>query len=193
MRQALLRKAAAVAILVALCMAVLLGIVAPAVTGYLENRSAILLAQERLERIGARLIDPDSLRARRAALEAIPDQTTGLLKVGAEGEIAGRVENHLRTFLNSRGAEVLLVRPVGTLANDEGVRFARAHISLQLPRSQVLQVISALEAGPPSVFFETARLRPSDRRRGEQSTGALELTGTIRVYVDLSEQSRDRS
>jgi len=186
MSAAVLKRAGAVTILAGVILIIVVVIVGPFLTTVISNRAAIVSIRQRIEEVAGLRIDPASLAMRRASLEAKPHSGAGLLKVDNESEVPERLNAYLRTVLQVRDPDFQPVRSVSPATDEEGTRVVRANITLQIPQDSLLKILTSLETGEPTLFVEAIRLRQSDGRKGIRRSGYLDLTGTVRVYLDLS-------
>lgn len=192
MTKPLLQRWIPVMILTAACGLGLAGFAWSLIATAVENHTAIMATRQRLDELTTRRIDPAALASHRARLEAVSAREAGLLTVPAEAEASGRLEASLRTVLQARGAQLMLMRQAGPVADENGAKALRMSISLRIPEDQIIQVLANLEAGPPVVFFEEIHLhRPESTSNAD--AGRLELKGTIRVYLDVIGHQERRS
>lgn len=180
-----IRRIVALAVLVILGWIVMAGMLWPIAQLFIDNRIEIATAQARLDDLRARRIDPAALEARRKALEAVSDPQAGLLAAPNEVDAASRLDTLIRNTARTHGADVLGIRAAPAIT-DVGVRALRATLHLRVPEDNLIRLVNALENGTPALFFESLQLRRLDNAQSAEGGLRIELTGTMRVYLENS-------
>lgn len=190
MNRAMLSRSAALALAAVVLIILAAGLVVPTIDGFLETRAGILAAQARLEQLIRRRLDAKAVEAYRQELDALPADQSGLLSVAANEDASVLLEIYLREALETHGGDITSVRTVSSTM-EGGLRVLRATLTGHIPDHEAFNMVRTLEFGTPSVFFETFRLqRFGDFGSGEEKR-QLELSATMRVYLDPPQERKD--
>lgn len=161
------------------------GLAWPTSRSFLDRHSQIATAQSRLSDV----LDRKRLLAPIAPFSStLANSSSGLLGATTEGEALNLFENHLRNSFQVHGGTEVAVR-VRAIA-EQGLSTLRADVSARMPDSETLKVIHRLETGSPTIIIDSIRLRHSASATPNASGEWLILTGSMRVYLDLSQEVR---
>lgn len=182
--------------LLVLLVAVMAGAtVMPFTMAYLDRKIELDVVQERQADLIARRKDPAILKRRFESL-MIEMVSSGLMTAASDDETQQVAEQQIRAAFDKCQVPLTTwsVLPGGEV---QGLRAFRAELAFVVPSSRVLTILSALENGRPTVFFERLVIRSQEEgfSPGRDKAGQLtEVSGIVRLIVVTPDSlTRERS
>jgi hypothetical protein len=164
------QRAAALAILAALVLAVVTGVVEPLVSAYLDAARSV--AQERavIARAQASGLDPAALQAELTRLRADRGPIPGALHGANESLAAAELQNRLKAAIDAAHGEL---RSVQALPSHVDGSFRRITIRgrARLKIAGLRDAVYALEAAPPYLFLDDVAVDAHPDQSGRPGAG----------------------
>lgn len=174
------RRALALALLVAVCLALYAFAARPAWDAYRHYRESGARAAELLVRYRRLAADHDALAARLEAVRARRAAENYYLAAASPSLAAADLQNLLRAIVDDTGAE--LRRTQVLTARDEGA-LSRVAIRVQLGTdiAALRSILYALESGTPLLFIDNLDIRQRRRQQADDAA-AVALEARFDLY-----------
>jgi len=174
----LVSRLLAVAILVGLVGVLLLGIVVPAYSSYVDARNSVEQLRMTLARLNAS--DTDLARLKHEASRLRTAKTIGLLQSANDSLAAADLQNRIKSLVESvhgdlRSTQMLATRSDGSLRRVS----IRSQIAVDLAGLQ--KIFYGLETASPLLFLDNVDIRARPDRKGAAAGQAL-LDVSFDVY-----------
>ncbi len=176
-----LRKALALALLLALLSLAWTALVGPLLAGYRQDLATAAQLRSAIARAQAAPRDPAALRERLEQARAEQAESAGFLRAGSESLAAAELQDLLRSAATEAGGTVRSTQVLDG-RDEEGFRRVTVRVQVALGIAGFQEMLHAVEGGTPYLFVDglSATVRPPGPRTRE---GELEVRMDVSGYV----------
>lgn len=182
----LLSRSLALAILFGLVGVLLLGIVVPVYSSYVDSRNTVDQLRMTLSRLNVGDADLAHLKAEATRLTSAKTKTVGLLQSANDSLAAADLQNRLKLLVESVHGDL---RSTQMLATRSEGNFRRVSIRSQIAVDVVglQKIFYSLETSSPLLFLDNIdiRVRP-DRKGGAANQGPLDVSFDVYGFMGES-------
>jgi len=179
----LLSRSLALAILIGLVGVLLLGIVVPAYSSYVDARNSVEQLGLALSRLNVSDTEVAGLKAEAARLTSAKIKTVGLLQSANDSLAAADLQNRIKLLVESVHGDVRSTQTLATRSEGEFRRVSiRSQIATDLPGLQ--KIIYTIETSSPLLFLDNIdiRVRPN-QKAGAANEGPLDVSFDVYGFM----------